>query len=51
MTALLQATNRKHPVFLRTEMNAGHGAGKPLRKIIDEQVDKLAFLFWQLWEK
>jgi prolyl oligopeptidase len=33
-----------HPVFLRTEVKAGHGAGKPISKAIDEQADIYAFL-------
>lgn len=34
-----------HPVLIRIETNAGHGAGKPTAMIISEQVDKWAFLF------
>jgi prolyl oligopeptidase len=33
------------PVLIRVETNAGHGAGKPTSKIIDEQADKWAFFF------
>ncbi|MBS1940610.1 MAG: S9 family peptidase, partial [Bacteroidetes bacterium] len=33
------------PVLIRIETNAGHGAGKPTSKIIDEQADKWAFFF------
>jgi len=33
---------------LRLEARAGHGAGKPLGKRIDEAVDQWAFIFWQL---
>jgi prolyl oligopeptidase len=33
------------PVLLRVEMRAGHGAGKPIHKQIDEQADIYAFLF------
>lgn len=33
------------PVLIRIEKRAGHGAGKPTSKIIDEQADKWAFMF------
>lgn len=33
------------PILLRVETNAGHGAGKPIHKQIDEQADIHAFLF------
>jgi len=32
------------PTLIRIETRAGHGAGKPTAKIIEEQADKLAFL-------
>lgn len=33
------------PVLIRIESKAGHGAGKPTSKIIEEQADKWAFMF------
>jgi prolyl oligopeptidase len=33
-----------NPVLIRIETKAGHGAGKPTSKIIEEQADKWAFL-------
>lgn len=39
------------PVLIRIETNAGHGAGKPTDKIIQEQADKWAFLFWNMGYK
>lgn len=33
------------PVLIRIETNAGHGAGKPMDKVIGEIADKWAFLF------
>ncbi|TCS89949.1 prolyl oligopeptidase [Anseongella ginsenosidimutans] len=33
------------PVLIRIETKAGHGAGKPTSKIIEEQADKWAFFF------
>ncbi len=32
------------PILIRIESKAGHGAGKPVSKLIDETGDKLAFL-------
>lgn len=32
------------PFLLRVEVDAGHGGGKPLSKVIDEQVDTYGFL-------
>jgi len=49
MAALLQAHGRtKGPVLLRIETEAGHGAGKPVSKLVDERTDLYAFLMWQL---
>ena len=43
-TAALQAAAAKdNPVMIRIETRAGHGAGKPTTKIIEESADKLAF--------
>jgi len=36
----------KKPVLIRIETDAGHGAGKPTSKIIDEQADIYSFLFY-----
>ncbi len=36
------------PVFLRLEAKAGHGAGKPTSKQVDELADRYSFLMWQL---
>ena len=35
-----------NPVIIRIETNAGHGAGKPTSKIIDEEADRWSFLFY-----
>ena len=35
-----------NPVLIRIEADAGHGAGKPLSKQLDEVADMYAFLFW-----
>ena len=43
--AALQAAHQGHkPVLIRIETKAGHGAGKPTSKIIEEAADKWAFL-------
>jgi prolyl oligopeptidase len=56
-TAAMQEAQRKsggrkpageYPVFTRIETKAGHGAGKPMTKVIDEQTDIWAFLMDQL---
>jgi prolyl oligopeptidase len=36
----------QNPVLIRIETSAGHGAGKPTAKIIEEQADKWSFLFY-----
>ncbi|MBA2626790.1 MAG: S9 family peptidase, partial [Gemmatimonadales bacterium] len=49
MTARLQAaTSSDHPVLLRLESQAGHGAGKPLSKLLDELTDSWSFIFHEL---
>jgi prolyl oligopeptidase len=45
---LQSAQNCSNPVLIRIESNAGHGAGKPTAKIIEEQADKWSFLFWNM---
>lgn len=45
--ATLQAAQGcDRPVLIRIDTKAGHGAGKPVSKKIDEQTDQLSFLFW-----
>src|SRR5438128_2199431 len=53
MAALMQAEaangqSRERPILLRIEPKAGHGAGKPITKQIEEGTDIYSFLFWQL---
>jgi prolyl oligopeptidase len=49
MTALMQAASGSdNPILLWVEQKAGHGAGKPLSKQIEEHVDSWIFLMWQL---
>jgi prolyl oligopeptidase len=45
MAARLQAaTGSDHPVLLRLEARAGHGAGKPVAKVLEELVDIWSFV-------
>ena len=46
MAARLQAsTSSDRPILLRLEARAGHGAGKPLSKVLDEMTDTWTFVF------
>ena len=45
---LQEAQGGTSPTLIRIETNAGHGAGKPTSKIIDEQADKWAFTFYNM---
>lgn len=42
--ALQAAQGCDHPCLIRVETRAGHGAGKPTDKIIEERADVMAFL-------
>ncbi|MCB0288344.1 MAG: S9 family peptidase, partial [Calditrichaeota bacterium] len=42
--ALQAAQGGDKPTLIRIETKAGHGAGKPTSKIIEEAADKWAFL-------
>jgi prolyl oligopeptidase len=47
--ARLQACHSgKDPVIIRIEERAGHGAGKPTAKVIEEQADKWSFMFYNM---
>ena len=49
MAARLQAaTSSEHPVLLRLESKAGHGAGKPVSKLIEELTDVWSFVSSEL---
>jgi prolyl oligopeptidase len=56
MAAEMQAeakngSSKTRPILLRIESKAGHGAGKPVTKQIEEFTDVYSFLFWQLGVK
>jgi prolyl oligopeptidase len=42
---LQEAQKGANPILIRVETNAGHGAGKPTSKQIDETSDQYAFIF------
>lgn len=47
--ATLQEKNRgEEPMLIRIDVNAGHGAGKPTSKQIDEFADMWSFVFYNL---
>ena len=49
MTAAMQyATSSDEPILARIESKAGHGAGKPVSKRIEETADVYGFMMWKL---
>ena len=47
--AALQAANAgPNPTLIRIDTKSGHGSGKPIAKVIEEQADTYAFIFWNL---
>ena len=49
MTALMQAKNGSdNPILLRYHTQAGHSGGQPVGQQIDEMVDTVSFLLWQV---
>src|SRR5262245_23669219 len=54
MAARLQSLAKNgpdRPILLRIEPKAGHGAGKPISKLVEEGTDIWSFLFWQMGVK
>ncbi len=45
---LTRSDPRKEPILLWVEQEAGHGPGKPLALQVQNDVDQLSFLAWQL---
>lgn len=45
---LQEKQSGSNPVLIRIEVNAGHGAGKPLSKIIEENADVQAFTLFNM---
>jgi prolyl oligopeptidase len=49
MTALMQVSSASGlPVLLRYDTKAGHSAGMPVTKLVDDLADEFQFLLWQL---
>ena len=49
MAALMQAKNGSmDPILLRYHTQAGHSGGQPVRQQVDEMVDMVSFLLWQV---
>jgi len=48
MAAMLQAVNKKNNVFVFTEVEAGHGSGRPIKKIVEGQTLVLTFFAEEL---
>ena len=48
IATLQEKNNGNDPELIRIEKNAGHGAGKPITKWIDETADKWSFLFFNM---
>ncbi len=48
ISTLQQAQTGAAPVLIRVAVDAGHGAGKPTSKVIEEVADKYAFMFHHL---
>jgi prolyl oligopeptidase len=50
--AALQASHEgERPVLIRVDVNAGHGAGKPTSKILDEHADIWSFVLYNTRSK
>ena len=49
MTALMQAkTGSDNPILLRYHTDAGHSGGQPVSQQIDQMVDEVSFMLWQV---
>jgi len=48
ISTLQEKDSGENPVLIRVDVNAGHGAGKPVTKLIEEQTDIFSFLMYNL---
>jgi prolyl oligopeptidase len=46
--ALQEAHEGNDPVLIRIETDAGHGAGTPISKTIEQQADRYAFAWYNM---
>jgi prolyl oligopeptidase len=46
--ALQEQQQGDNPTLIRIETSAGHGAGKPTGKLLDEAADILSFMLWNM---
>ena len=46
--AMQKAQQGVNPMLIRIDVSAGHGAGKPTSKRIDEAADVLSFMFYNM---
>jgi prolyl oligopeptidase len=44
----IAGSSTKNPLIIRIETKAGHGAGKPTQKIIEEIADEYSFMFYNM---
>ncbi len=51
ISTLQEKQKGDNPVLIRIDTKAGHGAGKPTGKLIDEQADIFTFMFYNLGMK
>jgi prolyl oligopeptidase len=45
---LQELTKGNNPALIRIDVRAGHGAGKPTSKVIEEQADIYSFMFYNM---
>ena len=48
IATLQEKQKGKAPVFIRIDVNAGHGAGKPTSKVIEEVADMYSFMLFNM---
>ena len=49
MAGLVQAANGgENPILLRYHTKAGHSGGQPVSEQIEQMVDTMSFLLWQV---